>query len=122
MCEGASKHSQDLKNYTAPGPRPPVLKLLDPPLVVKWKNRKFTTKITLLNRKTNIDVLLLEVSSNIETMPLLTLLFSLEVSDLMEEATRCMLTVMAKDIREHPVTAEDEMTVILMRNSVKRNK
>ena len=32
MCEGASKQSPDLKNYTAPGPRPPVLKFLDPPL------------------------------------------------------------------------------------------
>ena len=33
MREGASKQSSDLKNYTAPGPRPPVLKFLDPPLV-----------------------------------------------------------------------------------------
>ena len=35
MCEGASEPSPDLKNYTctAPGPRPPVLKFLDPPLV-----------------------------------------------------------------------------------------
>ena len=32
MCEGASKQSSDLKNYTAPGPRPPVFKFLDPPL------------------------------------------------------------------------------------------
>ena len=33
MCEGASEPSPDLKNYTAPGPRSPVLKFLDPPLV-----------------------------------------------------------------------------------------
>ena len=33
MCEGASEQSPDLKNYTATGPRPPVLKFLDPPLV-----------------------------------------------------------------------------------------
>ena len=33
MCEEASKLSQDLKNYTAPGPRPPVYKFLDPPLM-----------------------------------------------------------------------------------------
>ena len=32
MCEGASKQSQDLKNYTALGPRPTVYKFLDPPL------------------------------------------------------------------------------------------
>ena len=32
MCEGASKQSPDLKNYTATGPCPPVLKFLDPPL------------------------------------------------------------------------------------------
>ena len=34
MREGASEQSSDLKNYTAPGPRPPVLKFLDPPLGV----------------------------------------------------------------------------------------
>ena len=28
MCKGASKQ----KKYTAPGPRPPVLKFIDPPL------------------------------------------------------------------------------------------
>ena len=33
MCAGASKQSSDLKNYTATGPRPPVLKL-DPPLFI----------------------------------------------------------------------------------------
>ena len=33
MREGASEQSSDLKNYTAPGPRPPVLKFLDPPLI-----------------------------------------------------------------------------------------
>ena len=33
MCEGASKQSPDHKNYTTPGPRPPVLKFLDPPLI-----------------------------------------------------------------------------------------
>ena len=32
ICEGTSKQSPDLKNYTAPGPRPPFLKFLDPPL------------------------------------------------------------------------------------------
>ena len=32
MCERASKQTSDQKNYTAPGPRPPVLKFLDPPL------------------------------------------------------------------------------------------
>ena len=32
MCEGALKQFPDLKNYTVPGPRPPVLKFLDPPL------------------------------------------------------------------------------------------
>ena len=32
MCEGASKQSPDLKDYTAMGPRPPVLIFLDPPL------------------------------------------------------------------------------------------
>ena len=32
MCEGASKLSPDPKNSTAPGPRPLVLKFLDPPL------------------------------------------------------------------------------------------
>ena len=32
MFEEASKQSQDLKNYIAPGPRPPVYKFLDPPL------------------------------------------------------------------------------------------
>ena len=31
-CEGASKQFQDLKNYTAPEPRPPVYKFQDPPL------------------------------------------------------------------------------------------
>ena len=34
MCEGASKQFQDLNTYTAPGPRPPVDKFLDPPLQV----------------------------------------------------------------------------------------
>ena len=33
MSEGASKQPLDLKYYTAPGPRPPVLKFLDPPLL-----------------------------------------------------------------------------------------
>ena len=33
MCEGASKQLPDLKNYTLPGPVPPVLKYLDPPLI-----------------------------------------------------------------------------------------
>ena len=37
MREGASEQSSDLKNYTAPGPRPPVLKFLDPPLVWSLK-------------------------------------------------------------------------------------
>ena len=32
MCERASKQSPDLKNYSAQGLRPPVLKFLDPPL------------------------------------------------------------------------------------------
>ena len=32
MCEGASKQSQNLENYTAPRLRPPVYKFLDPPL------------------------------------------------------------------------------------------
>ena len=36
--KGASKQSSDLKNYTVLGPRPPVLKFLDPPLwVLKYK-------------------------------------------------------------------------------------
>ena len=53
MCEGVSKQSSNLKNYTAPGPRPPVLKFLDPPLLyvsncklcVYWVvvNTKFTS-------------------------------------------------------------------------------
>ena len=30
--KGASKQISDPKNSTAPGPRPPVLKFLDPPL------------------------------------------------------------------------------------------
>ena len=35
MCEGASKQSQDLKYYTAPGTRPPpVYKFLEPPLIL----------------------------------------------------------------------------------------
>ena len=34
VCEGASKQSPDPKNFTAPGPRPPVLKFLDPPLTI----------------------------------------------------------------------------------------
>ena len=33
MCKGASKQSPDLKNYTAPGQRPPVFEFLDPPLI-----------------------------------------------------------------------------------------
>ena len=37
-CEGASKQSKDLKNYTAPGPRPPIYKFLDPPLI-NMKNK-----------------------------------------------------------------------------------
>ena len=41
MCEGASKQSSDLKNYTAPGPRPPVLKFLDPP-TINWCKVKVT--------------------------------------------------------------------------------
>ena len=34
MCEGVSKQSPDVKNYTASGPQPSVLKFLDPPLIV----------------------------------------------------------------------------------------
>ena len=41
MCEGASKQSSDLKNYTAPVPRPPVLKFLDPP-TINWHEVKVT--------------------------------------------------------------------------------
>ena len=33
MCEGGIKTTLDPKNSTAPGPRPPVLKFLDPPLI-----------------------------------------------------------------------------------------
>ena len=33
MCEGASKQTPDPKNSTAQGPRAPVWKFLDPPLV-----------------------------------------------------------------------------------------
>ena len=33
MCQGESIQSQDFKNYTIPGLRPPVYKLLDPPLL-----------------------------------------------------------------------------------------
>ena len=36
MCQGASKQSSDIKNNTAPGPCPTVLKFLDPPLEVVW--------------------------------------------------------------------------------------
>ena len=32
MCEGASKQFQNLKIFTALGPRPPIYKFLDPPL------------------------------------------------------------------------------------------
>ena len=35
MCEGASKQFTYLKNYTAPGLRPPVLKFLDQPMQKK---------------------------------------------------------------------------------------
>ena len=35
MREGALEQSSDLKNYTAPGPCPPVLKFLDPPLLLQ---------------------------------------------------------------------------------------
>ena len=41
MCEGASKQSPDLTNYTATGPRPPVLKFLDPPLVADGRELRF---------------------------------------------------------------------------------
>ena len=34
MCEGASKQSSNLKNDSAPGQRPPVLKFLDTPLSI----------------------------------------------------------------------------------------
>ena len=34
MFERASKQTPDPKNSTAPGPRPPVLKFLDPPLSI----------------------------------------------------------------------------------------
>ena len=34
MCEEASKQSSDLKNYTAPVPRPRVFKFLDLPLII----------------------------------------------------------------------------------------
>ena len=37
MCEGASELSQDLENYTSPGPRPPVYKFLDPLLLDNLK-------------------------------------------------------------------------------------
>ena len=39
MCEEASKQSSDLKNYTAPVPRPRVFKFLDPPLSPVLKSR-----------------------------------------------------------------------------------
>ena len=41
MCEGASKQSSDLKNYTTPAPRPPVLKFLDLP-TINWCKVKVT--------------------------------------------------------------------------------
>ena len=46
MCEGASKPSLDLKNYTAPGPRPPVLKFLDPPLA--WCYSRYVSEPSTL--------------------------------------------------------------------------
>ena len=42
MCEGpTSKQTPEPKNSTAPGPRPPILKFLDPPLVCSMFNRKW---------------------------------------------------------------------------------
>ena len=37
MCEGASKQSSDLKNYTGPRLPPLVLKFPDPPLLITKK-------------------------------------------------------------------------------------
>ena len=34
VCKGASKQSPDLEDYTAPRPRSPVHKFLDPPLSI----------------------------------------------------------------------------------------
>ena len=42
VCEGASKQSSELKNYTAPGPRPQVHKFLDPPLAMYFLKRDGT--------------------------------------------------------------------------------
>ena len=38
MCEGASKQYSYLKNYTASGQRLPVLKFLDPPLIISLRS------------------------------------------------------------------------------------
>ena len=50
MCKGASKQSPDLKNYTAPGPRPPLLKFLYPPLT-KSKEKKYAPITCTLVKK-----------------------------------------------------------------------
>ena len=46
MCEGAPNQTLDHKNSTAPGPRPPVLKFLDPPLLVNHAKRNYSRKCT----------------------------------------------------------------------------
>ena len=50
MCEGASKQSADLKNYTAQArPPPPVLKFLDPPLIIA-KIKRILNEIKTLSK------------------------------------------------------------------------
>ena len=44
MCEGAPNQTPDPKNSTAPGPRPSVLKFLDPPLSYRGCSPSFKFK------------------------------------------------------------------------------
>ena len=66
MCERASKQTPD-KNSTAPGPRTPVFKFLDPPLtpalkqytrnkiLLFWKSSSvIAVEIAKLNKKKNV--------------------------------------------------------------------
>ena len=52
MCKGASK----LKKYTAPGPRPPVLKFLDPPLNLLSDFKVNKTLLLIFKIYASIDV------------------------------------------------------------------
>ena len=53
MCEGAPNQTPDHKNSTATGPRPPVLKFLDPPLMT-CVSRYFT--LQLRDRQTDAEL------------------------------------------------------------------